>query len=110
MKNNNRFFKNFKQWGLKVSVSSVIFVSVVILGGAIITLASPSSLNDVKSNRANYQLTAENWDYVVDQMNGAVSNLIHLSGKVSTTITNIINLNGKFDELSGNIANTTGIV
>ncbi|MDR0650855.1 MAG: hypothetical protein LBG59_05700 [Candidatus Peribacteria bacterium] len=79
MKNNNRFFTNFKQWGLKVSVSSIIFISVVLLGGAIITLALPSSLDEVKSTNAHYQLTAENWDYVVEQVREQVSKLTNLS-------------------------------
>ncbi|MDR2416343.1 MAG: hypothetical protein LBD75_07280 [Candidatus Peribacteria bacterium] len=104
MKNNKSFFVQFKQWCLKVLVSSVIFVSVVILGGTIITLGlPPSSLNDVKSNKANYQLTAENWDYLVDQMSGQVNKLAVLSGKVSTNITNITNLSGRIATNTTNI-------
>ncbi|MDR0650066.1 MAG: hypothetical protein LBG59_01305 [Candidatus Peribacteria bacterium] len=75
----NSFSQQFKQWSFKVSVSSIIFVSVVFLGGAIITLALPSSLNDVKSDRANHQLTAENWDYLVDKISKQMSNLTILS-------------------------------
>jgi hypothetical protein len=86
MKNNN-LFHNLKQRSLKVSVSSIIFVSVVLLGGVIITLAIPSSLDDIKSHRANNQLIAENWDYLVEQMksgwikNG--DNIYYNSGNVA---------------------------
>ncbi|MDR2415957.1 MAG: hypothetical protein LBD75_05120, partial [Candidatus Peribacteria bacterium] len=100
----NRLFQQFKQRCLKVSVSSIIFVSVMLLGGVIITLALPSSLDAVKSNRANYQLPAENWDYLVDQLSGEVSKLAVLSGKVSTNITNITNLSGRI------ATNTTNII
>jgi hypothetical protein len=86
MKNNN-LFHNLKQWSLKVSVGSIIFMSVMLLGGSIITLAlPPSSLDDVKSNRANNQLIAENRDYLVDQVksgwkkNG--NNIYYNSGNV----------------------------
>ncbi|MDR2415705.1 MAG: hypothetical protein LBD75_03720, partial [Candidatus Peribacteria bacterium] len=83
---NNTLFQQFKQWGLNVSVSSIIFVSVVLLGGTIITLALPSSLDEVKSSNANHQLTAENWDYLVEQVSGQISKLATLSGRVSTLL------------------------
>jgi hypothetical protein len=84
MNKDNTFFQNLKQWSLKVSVSSIIFVSVMLLGGAIITLALPSSLDDVKSQNTHYQLNAENWDYVVDQIGGQTKELTNLRGTVST--------------------------
>ncbi|MDR0650550.1 MAG: hypothetical protein LBG59_04000 [Candidatus Peribacteria bacterium] len=72
-----------KQWCLNVSVSSIIFVSVVLFGGAMITLALPSSLDEVKSSNTHYSLTAKNWDYVVDQVKSGAVNLTNLSGIVS---------------------------
>ncbi|MDR0650189.1 MAG: hypothetical protein LBG59_01985 [Candidatus Peribacteria bacterium] len=111
--NNNTLFQQLKQWGLKVSVSSIIFISVVLLGGAIITMALPSSLNDVKSSNANNQLTAENWDYLVEQVSGQVSKLTNLSGKISINTTNITSLSGKLATLSGTVntlTNTTSSV
>ncbi|MDR0650578.1 MAG: hypothetical protein LBG59_04150, partial [Candidatus Peribacteria bacterium] len=95
MKKKNTLFQHLKQWCLKVSVSSIIFISVVLLGGAIITLALPSSLDEVKSTNAHQQLTAENWDYLVDQVKSGTVNLTNLSGKISTNITNITNLSGR---------------
>jgi hypothetical protein len=62
------FFQHFKQWLIKISASAFIFVSIVLLGGAIITMALPSSLEDIKSTHANNQLTSGNWDYLVDQV------------------------------------------
>ncbi|MDR2190525.1 MAG: hypothetical protein LBP53_05020 [Candidatus Peribacteria bacterium] len=72
-------FHHFKQWCVKMSVSSVIFVSVVILGGAIITWALPSSLDEVTSQAepAN-QLTAEKRNYLVAQVK--LHNLVIGSG------------------------------
>ncbi|MDR0650205.1 MAG: hypothetical protein LBG59_02065 [Candidatus Peribacteria bacterium] len=76
---NNNLLQQFKRWGLKSVVSVVIFISVVLLGGVIITLALPSSLDEVKSDRAHYQLSAENWDYVVEQVREQVNKLTTLS-------------------------------
>ncbi|MDR0606841.1 MAG: hypothetical protein LBG52_00425 [Candidatus Peribacteria bacterium] len=45
------------------------------LGGTIITLAVPSSLNDIKSTNTNNQLTAENRDYLIDQVKVGLSNV-----------------------------------
>ncbi|MDR0650541.1 MAG: hypothetical protein LBG59_03955 [Candidatus Peribacteria bacterium] len=126
MKNNNRFFQQFKQWGLKVSVSSIIFVSVVMLGGVIITLALPSSLDEVKSSNADQQLTAENWDYLVDQVKSTVNDITTLTtttqtdvsglsdrinaldGTVGTNTTNIADLSGKVSTNTTNISNLSG--
>jgi hypothetical protein len=86
----------------------VIFISVVLLGGAIITLALPSSLDDVKSPNAHYSLTAENWDYLVDQVKSGTVNFANLSGKISTNITNIANLSGRITTNTSNIASLSG--
>jgi hypothetical protein len=47
-------------------------------------LAAPSSLNDVKSTNSSNTLTAENWNYVVDQVMGQIDKLATLSGKLAT--------------------------
>jgi hypothetical protein len=73
-------FQNFKQWLLKSTVSSVIFVSVVILGGTIITLALPSTLDDVKSTNTDNQLTADSWDFLVDQVKALSGKISNISG------------------------------
>jgi hypothetical protein len=98
MNKDNTFFQNLKQWSLKVSVSSIIFVSVMLLGGAIITLALPSSLDDVKSQNTHYQLNAENWDYVVDQISGQTKELTNLSGKVNEIVKALTDTTDILDE------------
>ncbi|MDR0607743.1 MAG: hypothetical protein LBG52_05370 [Candidatus Peribacteria bacterium] len=85
----NSLFKQLKQWCLRVSVSSIMFMSVMLLGGTIITLALPSSLNDIKSTNANNQLTAENWDYLVAQVQSNVNSILNLDNKATTNATEI---------------------
>jgi hypothetical protein len=70
-------FLHFKQRLFKASAGALIFVSIVLLGGAIVTMALPSSLDDIKSTNADNQLTSENRDYLVDQVKV-------LSGKIAT--------------------------
>jgi hypothetical protein len=72
----------------------------MLLGGAIITLAIPTSLDEVKSTHPNNynQLTAENWDYLVDQVKTGANQLINI-------INQITNLSGKVELLSGKMTN-----
>jgi archaellum component FlaF (FlaF/FlaG flagellin family) len=69
MRKTPEWLKNLKQWLFKVSASALIFISMVLLGGAIVTMALPSSLEDIKSINANNQLTSGSWDYLVDYVN-----------------------------------------
>ncbi|MDR2191170.1 MAG: DUF5011 domain-containing protein [Candidatus Peribacteria bacterium] len=107
-------FQQFKQWSLKSLVSVIIFVSVVLLGGTIITLALPSSLDAVKSINANNQLTAQNRDYLVDKVKSTISDISTVNSRINTlsgtAASNYTDLTNRITTVSGNVnTNTTAI-
>jgi hypothetical protein len=86
-----------------------IFTTVILLGGTIFTLASPSSLDDVISTNANNKLSAENRDYVVRQVKSIgndvdfnINAINVLSGRMNT-------LSGKVTILSGMMSNSSSL-
>jgi hypothetical protein len=102
MKNN--LLQQFKRWCLKSAVSVVIFVSVVLLGGALITLALPSPLDEITSQATpSNQLTTGKWDSLVEHVKNQKDELTALSGIVVTNTSNITELSGTVTTLSGTI-------
>ncbi|MDR0649983.1 MAG: hypothetical protein LBG59_00820 [Candidatus Peribacteria bacterium] len=102
----NTFFQNFKQWCLKVSVSSIIFISVIILGGTIITAALPSSLNNLTSQASPpHQLTAEKWNNLLTYVGDLTDTITTLSGTISTLSSTLSILSDENQTLSGELAN-----
>ncbi|MDR3169526.1 MAG: hypothetical protein LBU27_07420 [Candidatus Peribacteria bacterium] len=91
-------FSSLKKLLFKPAVSAVIFVTIVIIGFGV--YAAINSLDDVKSAAApSNQLTAQKWDYLVDQVKQQASTITNLQAQLATLTgnTDITPLTGNTD-------------
>jgi hypothetical protein len=103
---NTTFFHTFKQWLAKSVVSATIFVSIVLLGGIIITAAmvtdgrgqvnslATSQLSNLYSFENGNKLTSGNWNSLVYYVKSLGFDVASLSGTVNQLSAQIINVIG----------------